>query len=123
MAKSPRQTSDNVLAMPMSEPAATNGGSESMDDAVARRAYELYCARGSQDGHDVEDWLTSRRRPRPNISSVTVDHDDSCELPPPERGGSPNQCCGHSRTRTRADTGIPARTPRLRLPRQRGDTD
>jgi hypothetical protein len=54
----------------------------------------------------------------PNISSVTVDHDDSCELPPLEGGGSPNQCCGHSRTRTRADTGIPARTPRLRLPRQ-----
>src|SRR5437762_8843364 len=54
----------------------------------------------------------------PNISSVTVDHDDSCELPPPEGGGSPNQCCGHSRTRTRADSGIPARTPRLRLSRQ-----
>src|SRR4030081_1334881 len=60
----------------------------------------------------------SRRCPTPNISSVTVDHDDSCELPPPEGGGSPNQCCGHSRTRTRADTGIPARTPPLRLPRQ-----
>src|SRR5258708_12422246 len=60
----------------------------------------------------------SRRCPAPNISSVTVDHDDSCELPPSEGGGSPNQCCGHSRTRTRADTGIPARTPPLRLPRQ-----
>src|SRR6266849_1883322 len=60
----------------------------------------------------------SRRCPAPNISSVTVDHDDSCELPPREGGGSPNQCCGHSRTRTRADTGTPARTPRLRLPRQ-----
>ena len=60
----------------------------------------------------------SRRCPAPNISSVTADHDDSCELPPPEGGGSPNQCFGHSRTRTRADTGIPARTPRLRLPRQ-----
>src|SRR4030081_2797098 len=60
----------------------------------------------------------SRRCPTPNISSVTVDHDDSCELPPREGDGSPNQCCGHSRTRTRADTGIPAQTPRLRLPRQ-----
>src|SRR5258708_38179768 len=98
MAKSPRQTSDNVLAMPMSEPAATNGGSESMDDAVARRAYELYCARGSQDGHDVEDWLTSRRRPRPNISSVTVDHDDCGELPPPSRCGRPNQRWRHPRS-------------------------
>src|SRR5258708_25144324 len=60
----------------------------------------------------------SRRCPAPNISSVTVDHDDSCELPPREGGGSPNQCCGHSSTRTRADSSIPARTPRLRLPRQ-----
>src|SRR2546425_4555930 len=60
----------------------------------------------------------SRRCPAPNISSVTADHDDSCELAPSEGGGSPNQCCGHSRTRTRADTGIPARTPPLRLPRQ-----
>jgi hypothetical protein len=30
----------------------------------------------------------SRRCPAPNISSVTVDHDDSCELPPTEGGGS-----------------------------------
>jgi hypothetical protein len=31
---------------------------------------------------------------------------------------SPNQCFGHSRTRTNANTGIPAWTPPLRLPRQ-----
>src|SRR5262249_18726998 len=42
----------------------------------------------------------------------------SCELPPREGGGSPNQCFGHSRTRTNANTGTPARTPRVRLPRQ-----
>ena len=47
-----------------------------------------------------------------------MDHDDSCELPPREGGGSPNQCFGHSRTRTNANTGIPAQTPLLRLPRQ-----
>jgi hypothetical protein len=46
-----------------------------------------------------------------------ADHDDSCELPPREGGGSPNQCFGHSRMRTSANPGIPARTPRLRLPR------
>jgi hypothetical protein len=47
-----------------------------------------------------------------------ADHDDSCELPPREGGGSPNQCFGHSRTRTNANTGIPAHTPLLRLARQ-----
>jgi hypothetical protein len=24
---------------------------------VARRAFDLYCARGCEDGHDVDDWL------------------------------------------------------------------
>ena len=26
-------------------------------ERVSRRAYELYEARGREDGHDVEDWL------------------------------------------------------------------
>ena len=26
-------------------------------DAIARRAYELYLSRGSEPGHEVEDWL------------------------------------------------------------------
>jgi Protein of unknown function (DUF2934) len=26
-------------------------------ERIAQRAYELFCARGCQDGHDVEDWL------------------------------------------------------------------
>src|SRR5258708_9688082 len=45
-----------------------------------------------------------------------TDHDDECELPPLEGGGSPNQCFGHSRTN--ANTGTPAQTPLLELPRQ-----
>jgi hypothetical protein len=42
----------------------------------------------------------SERRCPPNISSATTDHDDSCELPPFEGGGSPNQFAGHSRPLT-----------------------
>lgn len=30
-------------------------------DAVARRAYDLYLARGREEGHDVEDWLQAER--------------------------------------------------------------
>jgi hypothetical protein len=26
-------------------------------DAIARRAYDLYLARGSEPGHEMEDWL------------------------------------------------------------------
>jgi Protein of unknown function (DUF2934) len=31
------------------------------EDAIARRAYALYLARGGQEGHDVEDWLQAER--------------------------------------------------------------
>jgi len=34
------------------------------DDAVARRAYDLYLARGQEDGHDVDDWLEAERELR-----------------------------------------------------------
>lgn len=28
-----------------------------LEEEISRRAYELYEARGCEDGHDVEDWL------------------------------------------------------------------
>jgi len=28
---------------------------------IARRAYELYLARGGEDGHDVDDWIQAER--------------------------------------------------------------
>jgi hypothetical protein len=28
---------------------------------IARRAYDLYVARGGEHGHDVEDWLQAER--------------------------------------------------------------
>ena len=31
-------------------------------DDVARRAYELFPARGGAEGHDVEDWLEAERQ-------------------------------------------------------------
>jgi hypothetical protein len=30
---------------------------EELQEQVSRRAYELYEARGREDGHDVDDWL------------------------------------------------------------------
>jgi hypothetical protein len=33
-------------------------------DQIARRAYELFLARGSEHGHDVEDWLQAEREIR-----------------------------------------------------------
>ena len=31
-------------------------------DDIARRAYELFLARGGAEGHDVEDWLEAERQ-------------------------------------------------------------
>jgi Protein of unknown function (DUF2934) len=31
------------------------------DSDVARRAYDLYLARGREHGHDVDDWLQAER--------------------------------------------------------------
>ena len=31
------------------------------DREIARRAYDLYLARGCENGHDVEDWLQAER--------------------------------------------------------------
>jgi hypothetical protein len=30
-------------------------------EAIARRAYELFLARGEEDGHDLDDWLQAER--------------------------------------------------------------
>jgi hypothetical protein len=40
-------------------------------EAIARRAFELFLARGGQHGHDLDDWLQAERefaeaaKPRP----------------------------------------------------------
>jgi hypothetical protein len=36
---------------------------------VARRAYELYLARGCEHGHDVDDWLQAERELRGTSTS------------------------------------------------------
>ena len=38
---------------------APNSGSRTpeLEDQIRRRAYELYEARGREDGHDFDDWL------------------------------------------------------------------
>lgn len=34
---------------------------QSNSDAVAKRAYELFIARGGQHGYHIEDWLTAEK--------------------------------------------------------------
>ena len=39
------------------EPVATIDDPTQFEEKVRRRAYELYEARGREDGHELEDWL------------------------------------------------------------------
>lgn len=49
---------------------STNEASERILEQIRQRAYELYEARGREDGHDLDDWLlaevelTQKRRTR-----------------------------------------------------------
>jgi hypothetical protein len=47
---------------------AKNGASE---DEIARRAYEIYEARGAQNGYDLDHWLEAERQLKPGPTSVT----------------------------------------------------
>ncbi len=42
-------------------PAAPGGLNAATREAIARRAYEIYTARGGTHGYDIEDWLQAER--------------------------------------------------------------
>jgi hypothetical protein len=70
MPKSARRTSDNVLTMPSLAPQAVVAiASGAAEGDIAKRAFELYCDRGREDGHDVDDWLNAERELRDASSS------------------------------------------------------
>ena len=59
--------------MPSLEPSPVRANlcSDLAYNDIARRAYELYCERGCQDGRDVDDWLQAERELR-SISSSSA---------------------------------------------------
>jgi hypothetical protein len=62
MPKPAKHKTDNVVTMASLEsPTAVPTASVMPQDDIARRAYELYCDRGREDGHDVDDWLNAER--------------------------------------------------------------
>jgi hypothetical protein len=56
--KSAVATATNQSQRKVPPPTVANGSD------IARRAYDLYLARGREDGHDVEDWLQAERELR-----------------------------------------------------------
>ena len=62
MAKSARKkTNDAVTTADRSRTVLTDAPANGTTHDIARRAYDLYLARGREDGHDVEDWLQAER--------------------------------------------------------------
>ena len=65
MPKPARQRTDNVLTMPAPKSPNTVAIASGVTEGdIARRAFELYCDRGREDGHDVDDWLNAERELR-----------------------------------------------------------
>ena len=40
---------------------ATTGSANVTEHDIARHAFDLYCERGCQHGHDLDDWLRAER--------------------------------------------------------------
>ena len=51
----------------------SNGSAPVTDADVARRAYDLYLARGCEPGYDVDDWLQAERDLRGDVAVLTQD--------------------------------------------------
>jgi hypothetical protein len=58
-------TKSKTTAPKVSRARKSDGDAVSMTqptrDMIASRAYELWCERGFDHGHDVEDWLAAER--------------------------------------------------------------
>ena len=61
MAKSRKRSEASASTKGSSGKAATHGNGAQDNDRVARRAYELYLARGGSHGSDWDDWLAAER--------------------------------------------------------------
>jgi hypothetical protein len=68
MPRSVKKSTKNVVAMPIA--AAPFPSPAPNRDDVARRAFELFCERGAQDGYDVQDWLQAERELRETASTA-----------------------------------------------------
>lgn len=66
--KKSTKNTKNVVTMPIAAAAIHSTAPNPAD--VARRAFELYCERGYQDGHDVQDWLQAERELRRTASTA-----------------------------------------------------
>jgi hypothetical protein len=65
---SAKKSTENRESTPRHDPMQSSGEGASAPDAeqISRRAYERFEARGSEHGHDQEDWFEAEREVRQN---------------------------------------------------------
>jgi hypothetical protein len=52
------------MGTPVIQAIQPQGDQAPSPEAIARRAYELFLARGGEDGHDMDDWYQAERELR-----------------------------------------------------------
>ena len=74
MAKSAKRKTDDAVttAADRSPKVLTDAAANVTEHDIARRAYDLYLARGREHGHDVDDWLQAERELRDSRRSSAV---------------------------------------------------
>jgi hypothetical protein len=74
MAKSPRRKSADTAttAADRAPKARIDAATNITESDIARRAYDLYLARGCTPGHQLEDWLQAERELREGSLVSTV---------------------------------------------------
>ena len=68
MAKS--KTSERVATSADRAPKSMSERATVTNSDVARRAYDLYLARGREHGHDVDDWLQAERELQASLATA-----------------------------------------------------
>jgi hypothetical protein len=74
MAKSAQRKTDDPVAVASDRAAKAriDAVTDISERDIARRAYDLYLTRGSEPGHDVEDWLQAERELRSRSGASAV---------------------------------------------------
>ena len=73
MAKAPRRRVDfRATTAADDAPKARVDATEITEHDIARRAYDLYLARGREPGHQLDDWLEAERELRSSSLASTV---------------------------------------------------
>ena len=73
MAKSAKRKSANGVRTAADRARTVPTGAANVTESdIARRAYDLYVARGCKHGHHLDDWLQAERELRQTLTSSTV---------------------------------------------------